>query len=83
MALKGLLFPNYIIQTEPIHNSFGITICDGDGNTQRFYSTVDIYNFLTDGDVQIFPHTATHSSRDSGAVKQLGYNHKMRTIQSD
>ena len=34
MALKGLLFPNYIIQTEPIHNSFGITICDG-RNTEK------------------------------------------------
>lgn len=74
MALKGLLFPNYIIQTEPIHNSFGITICDGRGNPDRYYSTVEIYDFLTKYGIQIFPHTATHSSRDEGPVKQKDYN---------
>ena len=42
MALKGLLFPNYIIQTEPIHNSFGITICYGNGKTEKYYSTEEL-----------------------------------------
>ena len=48
MALKGLLFPNYIIQTEPLGNvnSFGITICDGKGGKQEYYSTIDIAEYL-------------------------------------